>query len=218
MQVAVAGQLSLLGRQAPGFDPTFAGVSRRHLDRSAWVDHCPQWVSGQATLLAELTAAMRWRAHCRRMYDRIVAVPRLTADVPEDGPGHAVLPALGAALASRYAAPLSVISLALYRDGADSVAYHRDTELCDRDEAIVAIVSLGDARTFAMRPRDGGAATTWSFGWGDLLVMGGTSQRDWEHAVPKVRCAAPRMAVMFREVQAPPTYLAQLRPQPLPGG
>ena len=196
---AVGGQLSLLGRQPPAFDPAFAGMTRRWLDRSAWIDHCPQWIAGQATLLAELTEAMSWRIQTRLMYERRVAVPRLTARVPDDGPGHPLLDRLADALSSRYEQPLRSVSLALYRDGADSVAMHRDKELRDREEALVAIVSLGDARTFALRSlHRGGPSLTWSFGWGDLLVMGGTCQRDWEHGIPKMRRAGPRMAVMFR--------------------
>lgn len=37
-----------------------------------------------------------------------------------------------------------------------------------------------------------------TLGWGDLMIMGGTCQRTWEHAVPKVSRANPRMAIMFR--------------------
>ncbi len=198
---AVRGQLSLLGRQPPVFDPGFAGLTRRWLDRSAWIDHCPQWIGGQATLLGELTAAMSWRIQTRRMYERRVAVPRLTARVPDDGPGHPLLDRLADVLSERYEQSLHDISLALYRDGSDSVAMHRDKELRDRPEALVAIVSLGDARTFALRSLHHGGPErrhTWSFGWGDLLVMGGTCQRDWEHGIPKTRHAGPRMAVMFR--------------------
>jgi len=41
-----------------------------------------------------------------------------------------------------------------------------------------------------------------SLGDGDLLVMGGSCQRTWQHSVPKVRQAAPRIAIMFRPRRA----------------
>ena len=50
---------------------------------------------------------------------------------------------------------------------------------------MVAIISVGAARTLAMRPRGGGPRIRYEVGHGDLLVMGGSCQRMWEHAVPK---------------------------------
>lgn len=88
---------------------------------------------------------------------------------------------------------------ALYRDGNDSVAWHGDTTARDMDTAIVATVSLGQPRKFALRPTEGGASITYQLGRGDLVVMGGTCQRTWRHAIPKVAQAqGPRIAVMFR--------------------
>ena len=59
---------------------------------------------------------------------------------------------------------------------------------------MVAIVSLGDPRRLALRPRGGGASLSFTMGHGDLLVMGGSCQRTWEHAVPKVATAGPRIS------------------------
>ena len=63
---------------------------------------------------------------------------------------------------------------------------------------MVAIVSLGDPRKLALRPRGDGDAMTLTLGHGDLFVMGGSCQRTWEHAVPKVAAAGPRISVQFR--------------------
>ena len=65
---------------------------------------------------------------------------------------------------------------------------------------MVAILSLGTPRTLALRPRGGGTpALRHEVGHGDLLVMGGSCQRTWEHAVPKTsRPAGPRISVQFR--------------------
>ena len=63
---------------------------------------------------------------------------------------------------------------------------------------MVAIVSLGDPRKLALRPRGGGDSIAVTLGHGDLVVMGGSCQRTWEHAVPKVAAAGPRIGVQFR--------------------
>jgi alkylated DNA repair dioxygenase AlkB len=133
------------------------------------------------------------------MYDRIVAVPRLLASVPEDGPGHPLLDAMRAALHTRYGAEVGAASLALYRDGRDSVAWHRDRPYKDLPESLVAVVSLGGGvRKFMLRPFGGGPSHAIRVGLGDLVVMGGTCQRSFEHCVPKTRAAEPRIAIMLR--------------------
>ena len=132
------------------------------------------------------------------MYDRVVAVPRLLARPPKDGPGHPVLGAMRGALEERYGARFSEPSLALYRGGRDSVAWHRDQVLRELDRAVVAVVTLGGPRKFMLRPHGGGESLAFSVGWGDLVVMGGSCQRTWEHSVPKQKHAEPRMAIMFR--------------------
>jgi alkylated DNA repair dioxygenase AlkB len=64
---------------------------------------------------------------------------------------------------------------------------------------MVAIVSLGSARPLLLRPRAGGGTLRYSLGHGDLIVMGGSCQRTWEHAVPKsTRTTGPRISVQFR--------------------
>ena len=63
---------------------------------------------------------------------------------------------------------------------------------------VVAIVSVGAARPLRVRPRGGGAALSFDLGRGDLFVMGGACQHDWEHSVPKVRHAEPRISITYR--------------------
>jgi len=102
------------------------------------------------------------------------------------------------ALSTRYGESFDRLSLGYYRDGQDSVAWHGDYVARKLETATVATISLGAPRSFFLRPKGGGPRTTLKLGWGDLLVMGGSCQRTFEHAVPKVKCAAPRLAVMFR--------------------
>ncbi len=181
------------------FDPEFRGIERNTLSHGAWIDRAPKWIEHDAALFAELARTLEWRSEQRAMYTRIVAVPRLLATVPKRG----VIEAMRVALSQRYCEEFVHVTAALYRDGRDSVAFHGDTTARDMNEAIVATVSLGGARTFLVKPTaspNGGKNTSRAFalGGGDLVVMGGTSQRTHRHAIPKVAQAEPRIALMFR--------------------
>ncbi|HTY80748.1 MAG TPA: alpha-ketoglutarate-dependent dioxygenase AlkB [Candidatus Bathyarchaeia archaeon] len=190
--------------EEPSFDPTFAGLTRTDLGRGAWIDHLPEWVRGHEAVLEALWSTTRWEAHRRRMYDRIVDVPRLVAGLPDGGPGHPLIPGLADALSARYGRSLHRISLAAYRDGRDSVAFHGDKLGAARNDAIVAIVGLGARRRFLLRPAGGGRSLAFDLGGGDLLVMGGNCQRTWEHGVPKVAYADLRISVQFRSAPTAP--------------
>ena len=182
----------------PACDPTLAAVRRTDLGAGAWIDHLPEWVEGHEAVLEALWATTRWQAQRRRMYDRVVDVPRLEAAWPDDGPGHPLLPEMHAALVARYRRPLPRVSLAAYRSGRDSVAFHGDRLGPACADAIVAIVALGMRRRFLLRPAGGGRSRALDLGAGDLLVMGGTCQHTWEHALPKVAHADLRISVQFR--------------------
>ncbi|MCB9737443.1 MAG: alpha-ketoglutarate-dependent dioxygenase AlkB [Deltaproteobacteria bacterium] len=191
-------QPSLLAIGPPSFDPGFQGVAREELADGAWIERLPRWLLGDGALLDALWASTRWRVQERPMYDRVVAVPRLTAGLPADGPGHPLVDAMGRALSLRYGVPFDRVGLACYRDGRDSVAWHGDYVGRTQDEALVATVSLGERRRFLLRPAGGGRSRAFQLGWGDLFVMGGSCQRTWEHAVPKVARAGARLSIMFR--------------------
>ena len=191
-------QCSLFDSAEPRFDQRIARLCRMPLDKGAWVDHIPGWLEGHEALLETLWTTTRWRSHRRQMYERVVDVPRLMATLPDDGPGHAIVHEMAAALSAKYGRPLPSISLAAYRDGRDSVAFHGDRLGIRRADAIVAIVSLGCARRFLLRRAGGGSSSAFNLGGGDLLVMGGTCQLTWEHAVPKVAHADLRISVQFR--------------------
>jgi len=198
----VTVQPSLFDRGAPAVEADALGRLRRtNLDATAWVEHLPDWVRGQDLLLDELVGTTRWRTERRWMYDRAVEVPRLVAGLPEDGPGHPLLDGIRGILSAHYATRFARVSMGYYRDGADSVAWHGDTTARDLDEpTLVATVSLGAPRRFLLRPRGGGRSIAFALGRGDLFVMGGLCQRTWQHAVPKVARALPRLAVMFRPI------------------
>jgi alkylated DNA repair dioxygenase AlkB len=191
-------QGTLLGAATPAVDDGVS-VDRVGLDDTAWVDVARGWLHGAETLLDALVETVRWRQGRRRMYDRVLDDPRLTRwfQAGEALP-HPTLDAVRDVLAARYEVPFGALGLNYYRDGHDSVAFHRDRELRHLDDTLVAIVTLGAARPFLIRPRGGGASRDLRPGSGDLLVMGGRTQADWEHAVPKVATAGPRVSVSLR--------------------
>jgi len=194
----VMWQPSLLGGEAPDFDPALPGARRRFLGDGAWVDLVPGWVTGADTLFDEILEHAPWHAFERPMYDRVVDVPRLeTRRWHESRPR--VLDQMASALGRRYGVRLPSISANLYRDGNDSVAWHGDRIGRRRADAVVAILSLGATRKLLLRPDGGGPSTAFALHAGDLLVQGGTCQRTYEHCVPKQALAGPRISVMFRE-------------------
>jgi alkylated DNA repair dioxygenase AlkB len=185
-------------------------LRRRELAEGAWVDVLPGWLAGSERLFADLADPDRpggvpWRAERRQMYDRVVDVPRLASFYDEgvalpDPALTEARDALSAHYLPELGEPFTTAGLCFYRDGSDSVAWHGDTIGRSRTEdTMVAIVSLGAARALALRPRGGGPTIRYSLGHGDLLVMGGSCQRTWEHAVPKTtRPTGPRISVQFR--------------------
>ncbi|MEV0947761.1 alpha-ketoglutarate-dependent dioxygenase AlkB [Rhodococcus sp. NPDC049939] len=180
-------------------------VTRRTLTSGAWVDVRPNWMTGSDELFVALADTVPWLAERRRMYDRVVDVPRLVRFYDEDDPlPDPLLLTARDALSEHYGPELGesfvTTGLCFYRDGSDSVAWHGDdTGRSRTEDTMVAILSLGTARALMLRPRGGGHSIRYSLGHGDLLVMGGSCQRTWEHCVPKsTRPVGPRISVQFR--------------------
>jgi alkylated DNA repair dioxygenase AlkB len=193
-----AYQTSLLGAGDPAVDPTVR-FERLWLDDVSWVDVARGWLHGADTLLDALIETVDWQQHRRWMYERMVDDPRLSRWISADEPlPHPALASVRSALEGKYDVPLGGIGLNYYRDGRDSVAPHRDRELRQLDDTLIAIVTLGAQRPFLLRPRGGGKSRDISPASGDLLVMGGHTQVNWEHGVPKVKRAGPRISVTWR--------------------
>ena len=205
--MAAAFQASLLDAPAPTGPRLgdLAEAKRTLLTRGAWVDVLPGWVEGSDDVFERLVATVPWYAERREMYERVVDVPRLLSWYGEGTPlPDPVLDSAKAALDRHYAPvlgePFTTAGLCYYRDGRDSVAWHGDTIGRSRTEdTLVAIVSFGSPRRLALRPRGGGSSIGFALGHGDLIVMGGSCQRTWEHAILKTaRPVGPRISVQFR--------------------
>jgi alkylated DNA repair dioxygenase AlkB len=193
-------QGSLFGLEEPSVDPSFEGLRRIVLDDRTWLDHLPGWLRGHDRVFDQLSHELPWRQRTVTMYDRRLPEPRLTWWwVPGDGPEPLpVLAEMRTILSAHYGEAFDSIGFNCYRDGTDSVAWHGDRHRHTVDDPIVVIVSVGARRPLRLRPRGGGRGHSFDLGRGDLFVMGGACQHDWEHTVPKVRHAEPRISITYR--------------------
>jgi alkylated DNA repair dioxygenase AlkB len=202
-------QPSLFEVPEASFDHTFSQLERIWLDADSWVDFQPGWVSGSDALFEEVLAARDWGQRTRWMYQGQIREPRLTSIWTAES-GEPVLPLrveeMRLALGAHYDVMFDSVGFNLYRDGRDSVAWHGDKIRKEIPEPIVPLVSLGEPRKFLMRPKGGGISRPFHLGRGDLLVTGGRTHRAWEHTVPKVAHAGPRISIAFRYGLDPRAY------------
>ncbi len=190
-------------------DRSFSGVRRVDLDADSWVDHGPEWVTGSDRLFEQVLNGRTWDQRSRRMYDQRVTEPRLTSwwNVGSGVPLEpAILEDIRVALGGRYGRVFDSVGFNLYRDGRDSVAWHGDRIPKEIEAPVVALVSLGESRRFLLRPKGGGRSHAFVLGRGDLLVTGGQTQRAWDHSVPKVAKAGPRISLAYRHGMGPTAY------------
>ena len=191
--------LSLFGAGASAVEvrPRF---ERHQLDPCCWVDRVDGLVAGADTLFGAVEEGFEWSRGRRLMYGRWLDEPRLTARLELSDPE--VPPVVGEiveVLEARYQRAFTGLFCNYYRSGDDGVAWHSDRIGRRVVDPLVAIISLGGPRTFAMRDRSGNSAVhRWLLHSGDLLVMGGATQHHWEHSVPKSVSAPPRISLTTR--------------------
>jgi alkylated DNA repair dioxygenase AlkB len=197
-------QRTLLGTGEPGVDPD-ARFERIELDDASWIVVARDWLLGADTLLDALIDEVDWRQGRRHMYERVLDDPRLSRWYAAADPlPHPALETIRRALESQLDVPLTSTGLNYYRDGNDSVAWHADRELRALTDTRIAIVTLGARRPFLVRPTGGGRSHNVKPGAGDLLVMGGACQMRWQHSVPKVKRAGPRISCTWRWTNTTP--------------
>jgi len=183
----------------PSLDAEFSSARRISLDRTSWVDHVPGWLRGSGALFDELMTTAAWEQRYRYMWGQRVAEPRLTAEYRdiEDAPQELLRSVVGA-LTRHYGVDYRYLWLNLYRTHRDSTSWHGDPIGKVQLTSTVPVLSLGAARRFLIRPAEGGKSVALTVAAGDLIVMGGRSQRDWRHSVPKQATpAGPRISVNF---------------------
>ena len=211
-----------------------ATVERRQLDDDSWVDVTRGWLRGADQLYDVMVSSVPWRQGRVFRYERYLDEPRLGSWYSRDTPyPHPALTAAHRAIQHQYRVTFGGVGLAFYRDGRDSVAPHRDTDLRYCENTVIAILTLGARRPWVLRPRhrderpreDRAEGIDLSPAGGDLLVMGGRAQINWLHSVPKVRTVAPlgRISAQWRwtsktgKPESQPSYSAPRqfsRPRP----
>lgn len=173
-----------------------APIERIDLGNGAWLDRSFGWLHGHETLMNALLDRGDWQCRRRVMWGQQMAVPRRLGRIEPTA-----MPIIGEIerwIHARYGIECSRVDLNHYRDGNDSVAWHRDTFDGGRPQQLVALVALGAERPFRLRPANGGRSWGFSSGGGTLVVMGGTMQMTWEHTLGKVASSGPRLSIMFR--------------------
>lgn len=167
-------------------------------------------------ILRELAEAVDWRSQEIVVWGRAVAQPRLIAWVGDPGcrysySGIDLEPASWSPLlaelrdrVSRAAgAEFNSVLLNYYRDHRDSMGYHSDDEPELGRQPIIASLSLGEPRRFLMKHRYDKTLETvrLDLASGSLLLMKGSTQHYWKHALPKrARPCGPRINLTFRRI------------------
>jgi alkylated DNA repair dioxygenase AlkB len=181
-------------------DASFVTAKRIDLDQESWIEVVPGWLSGASALFDELYSTVPWRAHDRIMFGKRFPEPRLTASYDIVRPEQPiVLRQAVQALTDHYGVIYDGLWMNLYRNGGDSTGWHRDHRSCRLSGCIVPILTLGATRRFLVKPRQGGRSVVFRPRAGDLVVMGGRSQQDWVHSVPKEpNVGGSRISVNFQ--------------------
>lgn len=186
-----------------------APVERTALDETSWVDVSRNWLGNADELFVHLRDTVAWRTSQLFRYDHVVEEKRLGASWHRGRQlPHPVLADVTRWIQRTYRAEFSGFSMIQYRDGGDGQGFHRDTDMRWLDDTIIAVLTLGATRPWLLRPRESrfadapvhGATHDLSPGSGDLLVMGGRCQADWEHSVPYLRgrVVEPRISLQWR--------------------
>ena len=194
--------------------PTMADMTREDLGDGAWLELAERWLdpADASTLMARMVATLPLRTELVTVFGKQRPQPRLTAwhaDPQcvyrysglelEPSPWTPELASMRDRLTNELGVPFNSVLVNLYRDGADSMGWHADDERAFGESPTIASVSLGAPRRFALRHRKTRKTREFSLGGGSLLVMGGTIQNGWQHAVPKTtRTVGSRLNLTWR--------------------
>ena len=163
----------------------------------------------------DLAKNIPWRQEPIKIFGKVVMQPRLTAFYGDAGKPYrysgiemipiewnGVLLAIKNRVEKMAGTVFSSALLNYYRNGHDSMGWHRDNEKSLGYQPVIASASFGAGRTFRFRYyKDKKLVQAVELGHGSLLLMMGDTQHFWEHCLPKsARAAEPRINVTFRAV------------------
>ncbi len=201
--------------------PSEQTLIEHSLSPGCWISYCPQWISAPTAdlHLAQLHDELDWQAGHIRLFGKWVAIPRQHAwyGDPQASYGwsgqraetlswHPLLRQLRDRLSEHCQSPLNGVLANLYRDGEDCMHWHADNERELGDKPLIAALSFGAERRFALRHKHRAFAThRLKLAHGSLLVMGGACQEHWQHALPRSkRVSQPRISLTYRTVSPSP--------------
>lgn len=193
-------------------------MDRVDLGRGAWIAYDPAWLGEEeaTALQADLASGLRWEQRPIVVGGREVMQPRLMAwagDLPYRYSGQTLPPEpltgaladLTARVAAACGVPFNHVVVNRYRDGRDNIGRHADAEPELGWLPTIASLSLGARRRFVLSRKGRRKERNLRLGHGSLLVMGGSLQHTWYHAVPKDRgCEQERLNLTFRLLIGPP--------------
>ena len=194
------------GRETPLFSAfVHAPAGETIVARDGDVTLYRAWLAPERAdaLLAHIRATTTWVRERRKMYDREVDVPREQAWLGDDReiPFTRPLDAVRRELEAMLATPFAYVLLNRYRDGNDSVAWHNDREAARMERPTIASLTLGTTRAFDVRPKaDRKRIVSIDVDHGDLIVMRGDTQTNYDHRVRKdKRVTSERINLTFRQ-------------------
>ena len=108
-------------------------------------------------------------------------------------------------LAETIEKPFNSVLLNLYRNGNDSMGWHSDDEWEMGLDPVIASISLGSSRKMKFRHRFDSQVSNFALELtkGSLLIMAGTTQKFWQHEIPKTKkLVGDRLNLTFRFIQS----------------
>jgi alkylated DNA repair dioxygenase AlkB len=186
-------------------------------DASGRIAYTPRFVPAAIAdaWFTELRHGVSWKAERRRMYDRDVDVPRLTAhfDLAADETRPGAIRDAARHVIEKTGVAFNSVGLNLYRDGRDSVAPHNDHLYAIVEGFPIALVSLGATRRMTIRAKPQPLAAQEAASRSDrarrafhvalepgsLLMMSYETQLHYTHGVPKTtEAVGERISLAFR--------------------
>jgi len=164
-------------------------------------------------ILPVLIKETQWQQDSMKFYGKKVNLPRLTAWYGETMkkysysgidmnayPWTEVLLFIKNRIEKQSGLKFTSVLLNYYRNGNDSVSWHRDNEKVLRINPVIASVSFGATRTFKFRHVDDHSLVrAVELTNGMYILMKGETQHKWEHSIPKTsKVAEPRVSLTFR--------------------
>jgi len=187
------------------------------LSQDAQVNYIPNFLDSKEAdeLFSKLILEIKWDQLPIILFGKKIMQPRLTAWCAIDGQAYTysgltlkvnamtdAMQDLLLLLKSHTGTEFNSVLLNYYRNGMDSMGWHRDNERSLGDQPTIASVSLGATRKFVFRKYlDHTVKSSVYLEHGSLLIMNGNVQQDWEHALPKQpKMNEPRINLTFRNI------------------